>query len=182
MIIAVDIDEVCVDVIPVWFDWLKTFQPTPLSLADLGYPYNLSDTFSGLDGGMDFWSTPHLYQKLKPKEGSVEVLSWLHKQGHKVGFVTYCKKAHLSSKCKFIKEHFPFYSFINATKEKGYTRCDVLIDDRNKYLNQMPAPVVCVKMATPYTQCEELLDVDTIVADGWLNVKEKLCNVFQSMG
>ncbi|MNY20220.1 5' nucleotidase, deoxy (Pyrimidine), cytosolic type C protein (NT5C) [compost metagenome] len=123
---------------------------------------------------MDFWSTPHLYQKLKPKEGCVRVLTELHRQGWEVGFVTYAKKAHLSSKCKWIKEHFPFYSFIHPTKEKGYTRCTHFIDDRHKYLNQMPEDVKLIKMNTPYTQ-DEGLNRHCTVVNNWKEIEEILC-------
>lgn len=155
-VLAVDVDEVLVDVLPVQLQWCNIFAGTSLTMKDIGYEYNLEAVFPQVDGVMDFWSTPHLYQKLKPKAGAVEFLTKLNKEGWEIGFVTYCKKAHLSSKCKWLKKHFPFYKFIYATKEKGYVRCDYFIDDRNKYLNQQHENVKLLKMFTPYTQDEKL--------------------------
>ena len=155
-VIAVDVDEVLVDVLPMHLKWCNMFAGTSYTLEDIGYEYDLSLVFPEMDGIMDFWSTPHLYQKLKPKEGAVEYLSKLNEEGFEIGFVTYCKKAHLSSKCKWLKFHFPFYKFIYATKEKGYVRCDYFIDDRHTYLNQQPDNVKLIKFDTPYLQSEAL--------------------------
>lgn len=149
-ILAVDIDETVVDVIPTWNKWCSAFFDT----AYFGDEYDLTKIYG--EEAMSFWSTPFLYQKLSPKPDAVEYLTKLNQEGWEIGFVTYCKKAHLSSKCKWIKQHFPFYKFINATKEKGYTRCDYFIDDRHKYLNQQPDSVKCILMDTPYTQDQEL--------------------------
>lgn len=155
-ILAVDVDEVLVDVLPLHLKWCNIFAGTDYTLEDIAYEYDLSRVFPEMDGVMDFWSTPHLYQKLKPKEGTVEALTALNKEGWEIGFVTYCKKAHLSSKCKWLKQHFPFYKFIQATKEKGYTRCDYFIDDRHKYLNSQSSGVKLIKFDTPYVQEEPL--------------------------
>ena len=96
-VIAVDVDEVLVDVLPTHLKWCNMFAGTSHTLEDIGYKYDLSLVFPEMDGIMDFWSTPHLYQKLKPKEGAVEYLTKLNDEGYEIGFVTYCKKAHLSS-------------------------------------------------------------------------------------
>lgn len=174
-ILAVDVDETTVDVLPLHLAWCNIFNGTNYSLADIEYNYNLIEAFPEMDGVMDFWSTPHLYQKLKPKEGAVEVLTKLHEEGWQIGFVTYCKKAHLSSKCKWIKQHFPFYSFIFPTKEKGFVRCTHFVDDRHKYLNQMPDDVKLIKMMTPYTQDEELLmHRECLEANNWYDIYEHL--------
>ena len=44
----------------------------------------------------------------------------------------------------------------DASKEKGYVRCDYFIDDRVKYLNQQPNDVKLIKFDTPYIQDESL--------------------------
>lgn len=167
-ILAVDVDETAVDVLPLHLQWCNIFAGTNYTFEDIGHSYDLQPFFD-FDGVMGFWSSPFLYQKLKPKEGCVEVLTKLHEEGWTIGFVTYAKKAHLSSKCKWIKKHFPFYAFILPTKEKGYARCDIMVDDRHKYLNQMPDNVKLIKMATPYKQ-DEKLRREVSVAMDWKDV------------
>ena len=172
-ILAVDIDETCVDVIPTHLDWCNIFSGKSLTHKDIGYDYNLEKYFPELEGVMDFWSTPNLYQKLKPKDGCMETLKILHNMGWKIGFTTYAKKGHFSSKCEWIKKNFPFYSFINASKEKGYTLCTHFVDDRNKHLNQMPSDVVLIKMETPHWQDEEL-NRDAVLVNSWWEVGKVL--------
>lgn len=167
-ILGVDIDETCLGVLPFHLQWCNMFAGTNYTFEDIGYSYDLQPFFD-FDGVMDFWSTPHLYQKLKPKKDCVDVLTKLHMEGWTIGFVTYAKKAHLSSKCKWIKQHFPFYSFILPTKEKGFARCTHFIDDRHKYLNQMPGDVKLIKMDTPYKQDEQIRREYSLATD-WKDV------------
>ena len=175
-IIAVDVDEVLVDVLPLHLEWCNVFSGTSYTLDDIGYKYDLSSVFTEIDGVMDFWSTPNLYQKLVPKEGAVETLTKLNDEGWEIGFVTYCKKAHLSSKCRWLKQYFPFYKFIYPTKEKGYVRCDYFIDDRNKYLNQQPIGVKLIKFNSPYVQDESLEPngKQLIEVDNWKQIYDVL--------
>lgn len=149
-VVAIDVDETVVDVLPVWNRWCSAF----FGKIYLGDEYDLCKIYG--EEAMTFWSTPFLYQKLTPKPDAVECLTKLSDEGYEIGFVTYCKKAHLSSKCKWIKQHFPFYKFIYASKEKGYVRCDYFIDDRHTYLNQQPSNVKLIKFDTPYVQSETL--------------------------
>ncbi|MNR01725.1 5' nucleotidase, deoxy (Pyrimidine), cytosolic type C protein (NT5C) [compost metagenome] len=150
VILACDVDETLVDVLPIWREWCKLFFKKDCDPKE----YDLTKVYG--QECMAFWSTPDLYQKLSPKEDCVEVLTKLHSEGWKIGFVSYCKKGHYESKCEWIKQHFPFYSFINATKEKGFTVCDYMIDDRIKHLNQMSDSVRLLHMDLGYTQDQEL--------------------------
>lgn len=171
-ILAVDVDETCVDVLPLHLQWCNIFAGTDYTMSDIDYEYDLTNVFS-FDGVMDFWSTPHLYQKLQPKEGCIEALTKLNNKGWEIGFVTYAKKAHMSSKCKWIKQHFPFYKFIHCSKEKGYTSCTHFIEDRAKYLNQMPDSVKLLQMKTHYKQ-DEILKMEATVVASWKEVYEIL--------
>lgn len=153
-IIAVDVDDCVVDIYPYWLKYCNWKYGKNLSMEEVGYDHNLRNIF-GQDC-IDFWSLPNLYSHMIPIDGSVEILHSLYTQGWTIGFCSYAKKGHFESKCEWIKKYFPFYSFINATKEKGYTRCDVFIDDNNKYLNQQPQDVKLIRKYTPYTQEEEL--------------------------
>lgn len=167
-IIAIDVDETIVDVLPVWNKWCAAF----FGKIYLGNEYDLTKIYG--EEAMTFWSTPFLYQKLTPRPDAVEYITKLNEEGYEIGFVTYCKKAHLSSKCKMIKKLFPFYKFIQATKEKGYTRCDYFIDDRVKYLRQQDQNLVkCIRIDTPYTQdFDGVFDDSFQVAKDWKEIYE----------
>lgn len=169
-IVAIDWDETVVDVIPVWQRWCAAF----FGEENVTNEYNLTKVYG--EEAMTFWSTPFLYQKLTPRQDAVEYITKLHEAGYEIGFVTYCKKAHLSSKCKMIKRYFPFYKFIQATKEKGYTRCDFFIDDRVKYLEQQDSSLVkCIRIDTPYAQdFNGELDNKFPVAKDWKEIYEMI--------
>ena len=165
-VIAVDVDETIVDVLPTWNKWCAAF----FGKVYLGDEYDLTKIYG--KEAMTFWSTPFLYQKLTPRQDAIEYLSKLNDDGYEIGFVTYCKKAQLSSKCKMIKQYFPFYKFIQATKEKGYTSCNYFIDDRVKYLMQQNRNLVkCIRIDTPYTQDFDGLGNDSFpVAKDWAEI------------
>ena len=109
-----------------------------------------------------FWQDPNLYQKLKPYEDAVEVLTKLG-QKHKIVFVSYCKQFHQKSKYQMLHDTFKVnlpedhFAFL-ATREKWAVSGDVIIDDRHEFLNQFNGRKDClkVKFNTPYTQCEDL--------------------------
>jgi 5'(3')-deoxyribonucleotidase len=170
-ILAVDIDEVVIDVWPTWLNWCNTMFDKTIKAEDIGWEYDLTKIFG--KSCMDFWATPNLYQRFKPREGCVETLSKLYSEGWEIGFVSYAKKGHFASKCDFINEWFPFRSFIHCTKEKGYTRCTHFLDDRHKYLDQQPEDVVVIKMKTRYTQDQEL-NRFFVRVDGWEEVYKYL--------
>lgn len=109
-----------------------------------------------------FWQDANLYQKLKPYEDAVEVLTKLG-QKHKIIFVSYCKQFHQKSKYQMLHDTFKVnlpkghFAFL-ATREKWAVSGDVIIDDRHEFLNQFKDRKDClkVKFDTPYTQCEDL--------------------------
>ena len=106
-----------------------------------------------------FWKDTSLYQKLKPYEDAVKVINNLAKKGHKIVFISHCQTNHFKSKVVAAKEWFdiPKASFgFLATKEKHFVNVDVMIDDRNVFLNSFSDKVIKIKFHTPYTQCEDL--------------------------
>lgn len=162
-IIAVDIDETCVNMWPMWLSWCNYKFEADFNGFGVGWNYNLQNVFN--ENAIDFWSDKDLYYNVRPMQNSVEVLEKLKSQGWQIGFVSYAKKGHFESKCDWVNKWFPFRDFIHCTKEKGFTRCTHFIDDRNKYLNQQPKDVKLIKMQTPYTQDEMLMREHFVVQD-----------------
>lgn len=123
-----------------------------------------------------FWQDSKLYQKLKPYEDAVEVLTKLG-QKHKIVFVSYCKQFHQKSKYQMLHDTFKInlpegnFAFL-ATREKWAVSGDVIIDDRHEFLNQFKGRKDClkVKFNTPFTQCEELKTSLDFQSDNWYNI------------
>ena len=120
-----------------------------------------------------FWKDTSLYQKLKPYKGAVEVINNLARQGHKIVFISHCQQNHFKSKVVAAKEWFdiPKESFgFLATKEKHFVNVDVMIDDRNVFLNSFGDKVIKIKFDTPFSQCEDLKTSLDFHSNNWHNI------------
>lgn len=123
-----------------------------------------------------FWQDANLYQKLKPYEDAVEVLTKLG-QKHKIIFVSYCKQFHQKSKYQMLHDTFKVnlpeghFAFL-ATREKWAVSGDVIIDDRHEFLNQFKDRKDClkVKFYTPFSQCEDLKVSLDLHSDSWYDI------------
>lgn len=192
--ILVDVDLTFVDSGWPWLDWMSSVYQVEAdheamrndrNLLGL-YNYNLSKYFPNrckeAIPPYEFWEDPHLYDKLVPLPGAVEGLRRLHEAGHPIRFVSYCKKGHFSSKVRFLKRHCPFLdledgtdgSGFYATKVKAGVAGGVIIDDRNKFLNQFSDGVIKVKFDTPFTQDEEPRVQYDLVSKDWYVITEWL--------
>lgn len=127
-----------------------------------------------------FWQDHRLYQKLKPYEDAIEVLTKLG-QKHKIVFVSYCKQFHQKSKYQMLHDTFKVnlpeghFAFL-ATREKWAVSGDVIIDDRHEFLNQFKDRKDCLKIKfdTPYTQCKDLEVSIDFHSNDWQSVGEFL--------
>lgn len=144
--------------------------------------YNLGEYFPDLLRGevFSFWQDSNLYQKIKPYEDAVEVLTKLG-QKHKIIFVSYCKQFHQKSKYQMLHDTFKVnlpdgnFAFL-ATREKWAVSGDVVIDDRHEFLNQFADREDCLKIKfdTPYSQCEELKISLDLCTDDWYSIGQFL--------
>lgn len=130
-----------------------------------------------------FWQDTNLYQKLKPYEDAVEVLTKLG-QKHKIVFVSYCKQFHQKSKYQMLHDTFKVnlpeghFAFL-ATREKWAVSGDVIIDDRHEFLNQFSDRKDCLKIKfdTPFSQCENLEVSLDFHSNNWCNIGKFLDSV-----
>lgn len=161
-IIAVDVDDCIIEMRPLWIkycedNWGKVRCPI--------VSYNLCDYWG--DKAMDFWSNESLYDNLTPNPQAAKVLDKLNKSGYEIGFVSYTKKGHFASKCKFLNDWFPYRKFIMNTKEKNYVRCDWFIDDNPHNLTNQYNPVRTILLKTDAKHSQ--INVD-YVAETWQDI------------
>ena len=166
--IGIDFDLTVVDCIfqdGAWIDHLNAMSYHYISKEQFAnmkeIDYNLGKYYPDLteSESFSFWKDTSLYQKLKPYKDAVEVINNLAKQGHIIVFISHCQTNHFKSKVVAAKEWFdiPKESFgFLATKEKHFVNVDVMIDDRNVFLNSFSDKVIKIKFDTPFTQCEDL--------------------------
>ncbi|ALM02516.1 hypothetical protein KB57_129 [Klebsiella phage vB_KpnM_KB57] len=190
MNIGIDVDLTFVDSGTPWLHWLELMYGVK---ADCSLPppnpqgktyYNLSKYFPPAKVNQlppyEFWEDPYLYDRLKPRPGAVEAVAAFAEAGHFNQFVSYCKKGHFSSKVRFLKrETEEFFSLepgsghgFYATKNKAGLKLEVIIDDRNEFLNQFGDDVLKIKFWTPYDQSEELkVSIDLETSD-WSHIQD----------
>ena len=157
--ILVDVDLTVVDSGTPWRDWLNEATGAQLDpYTDTGeINYDLSVYWgdylkgSGIDP-YDYWRSETLYDNSEPLEGAVECLRGFSEAGWGVVFVSALKGNHHKSKYHFLKRNFPFMAGFIGTREKQFVRGDILIDDRNKFLNMMPEGCHPIRFKTVYTQ------------------------------
>jgi len=167
-IIAVDVDDCVLDMRPLWIHYCQErFGYVKCRITS----YNLCDYWG--ERAMDFWGNESLYDNLTPNPQAAKTLSKLNDLGYEIGFCSYTKKGHFSSKCDFINTYFPYRKFILNTKEKNYTRCDWFIDDRSSNLAIQPSSVNTILYKTNVEDDER--DVD-FVTDSWENIYSIIVN------
>lgn len=183
--IGIDVDITVVDPIEQkggWFDWLnsisgnyyESFKVFFLKNCDQHgkLDYNLSNYFKSVDHleGFAFWQKKNLYQNFTPHEDAVKVINELSKD-YNILFISMCQSGHFKSKVQFLKDNFdiPKKHFgFNATHEKHFSKVDLIVDDRNKFLNQFTdATVPKIKFDSIYTQDEELKVSVDLKTDNW---------------
>lgn len=177
MIAAIDVDATVVDSPYYWYLWLEDMTKAGYKYENVCKFYNFSEVYANiwLDKNiaghpLDFWRAKHVYQGMQPMQDSVTALKLLKESGYKIVFVSALKGDHHYSKYRFLEKHFPFMDGFVGTKEKWAVNADIIIDDRNKFLNMFDKESVYrIKMNTPFDQ-DEQLNVEVKVIDSWYDM------------
>lgn len=194
--IGIDVDITIVDPIEQkggWFEWLNSISGNYYESFDEFFwkncdrqgllNYNLSSYFKGVDDseGFAFWQRNNLYQNFTPHEEAVKVINELSKD-YNILFISMCQSGHFKSKVQFLKDNFniPKERFgFNATHEKHFSKVDLIIDDRNKFLNQITdLKVPKIKFESIYTQDEELKVSVDLKTDNWYAIHDYIKEYF----
>ena len=155
MVIVCDVDSTVVDLFDYWSWWaLNELEDDTYNTELEALYYTTTDPKL-----LEFWRQEDLYDDAEPLPHCVETLERWHNLGMKIVFASQLKGNHHKSKYNFLKRNFPFMEGFVGTKEKHYIDGDIIIDDRNSFINQfLNARPWCraIKFNTPYTQSEEL--------------------------
>lgn len=162
-IIAIDCDLTLFSTDIQWLDYLKqhcvSFDNKRFmhDFESRDIHYNLTNYFTFKDGfnGLDFFDLPSTYKEAKLLVNAKEVITKLA-ENNTIVFVSFCghSQQHAQNKINRIIKEFPDLKnnlhFV-STNNKAIVKCDVIIDDRVHFLNQMPDNVIRILMDTPYT-------------------------------
>ncbi|WNO47324.1 hypothetical protein [Vibrio phage vB_VibM_10AMN] len=145
--------------------------------------YNLTKYFEGISSeeGFKYWSDPNTYKSCDIHEGAKDVIRNLYEANCEIIFISYCMNCpdQIKYKLKRLKEEFDFmlpedFNFIPA-KKKHLVKCDLLVDDRNSFLQEMDDSVKLIKWESPYIQ-EVELDKPHTVCKTWVDVETIICD------
>lgn len=145
--------------------------------------YNLTKYFEDISSeeGFKYWSDPSTYKNCDIHEGAIDVIRNLYEANCEIIFISYCMNCpdQIKYKLKRLKEEFDFmlpedFNFIPA-KKKHLIKCDLLIDDRNSFLQEMSDGVELIKWESPYVQ-EVELDKPHAVCKTWQEVENAICD------
>jgi 5'(3')-deoxyribonucleotidase len=179
-IAVIDIDATVVDSPYSWYKWLEDVTKVGFDYEwvsqwyDFSIPYGPIWKHKNIGGSpFDFWRGKSVYDNLVPKENAVECLETLKKKGYKIVFASALKGDHHKSKYGFVERYFPYKDVFHGTKEKGFLRSDLVIDDRNFYLNQFTDPK-CLKIQfdTPHDQDQSLKVSLDLKSSCWYEIED----------
>ena len=190
--IGIDFDITVVDTVFCeggWYDYLNNMSRNKLSkdylksLPELEYNLNLHYPDLTEEEAMSFWNDGKLYQRLKPREDAVKAIYELYCLGYNIVFISHCTGGHYESKIQAAKEWFNIpekqFAFV-STDRKDLVHIDVMIDDRNNFLNlfkDLPE-VLKIKIWTRYTQEEPLQVSIDLESEYWNEILEFIKEVF----
>lgn len=168
--IIVDIDLTVVETCRVWWQYLVS-----KSLSNISYdeylaangtiPYDLATLFPDVLDGHLFWYQHDLYDDLVPLPNAVKVLLDIKTRfGYEIVFCSHVCGGHYDSKIAFIDRFFPFADAVVITGEKYTVSGDLVVEDRNEYINMINASHY-LKMDTPYEQLDVLNKPVTVVSN-----------------
>lgn len=184
--LGVDVDLTTLRSDRAWWIWLKhmTMDTTLPDTIDeyvaqgntvnycisdhFGKPYN--DNVDSLD----FWRNEGVYDTITPVDGAVKSITSLMEHFNIV-FVTHNKGNGGRSKFNNLARHFGKGNFGQiVTKEKYLAKIDVLIDDRNDFLNKCAENgILSIKINTPFVQ-NTPADYRILEFDFWDEIEEYL--------
>lgn len=139
-IIAVDVDLTVVDSVTPWVNWYQKLTGHDIIDEINNTEWNVDKLMHFHNSPMDFWKQPDLYDNLEPIPEAKIALDELSKS-RDIIFVSSCYPEHIKSKEFFLRRNFPYHKAFIDAHFKGFTRCDYMIDDYLKNLEQFPDSV-----------------------------------------
>lgn len=133
MVIALDVDNVCVDTTACVLAQHYADTGEKLTLDDIKGYY--IENYVGDDYKDDFYLIfykKEMWKRVKVLPYCIEVVKRLHEQGHQIFFVTATEPQNVAKKSRFLQRTFPFLDIrkrLITTHNKQMIVCDILVDD-----------------------------------------------------
>lgn len=131
--ILIDMDDVMVDFVPAWVNYLNNRFGTKVKPEDID-DWHMKNFFPEVPGNLvyEILEEPGFWDTVKPKQGAAEHIRMLKEDGHTVCVVTASHYRTLIPKMESVLfKYFPYlkWSDVVIAKNKRLVVGDVLIDD-----------------------------------------------------
>lgn len=192
--LGVDVDLTTLRSDRAWWTWLRSMTKSynmPETIDEFidqgnSVSYNIAahfpDPVNDNVESLDFWRNEGVYDTIEPVDGAVESIKELMNH-YNIVFVTHNKGNGGRSKYNNLVRHFGKNNFGQIiTKEKYLARIDVLVDDRNDFLNNCAEnSIMSIKINTPFRQ--NVKQHENIISfNKWIDIKnflvEQVENIF----
>lgn len=134
MVVAVDVDEVCADLLGEWLRRYNARYSDNLTSADIaGWDFSQQLKPDARGGPFyDILREPDMYNHIQPLPGALAAISSIKDAGHRVVYVSSCVEGTADAKQDWLRRHGfldSSHDFI-AASDKSLIRADCLLDDR----------------------------------------------------
>jgi 5'-nucleotidase len=151
VVIKLDVDSVCADMLPVWIDLYNIQYDDNLDYRAIT-DWNVAKFVKPECGNKiyDILTVPEFYDMTPPMKGYPEGVARLRELGHTILYVTSCVPGTLDQKLNWILRHDPGTVWQNVVfgYQKSLVRGDLLVDDSPDNLRKASEPTV--RFAHPY--------------------------------
>lgn len=152
MIIGVDVDEVCADLLTEWVRRYNAYFNDTLRVQDIT-EWDMTKVVKSHVGTRiyDILHEPGLYSRVRPIDGAKLGVDLIRGMGHRVIFVSACVPGTVDAKLAWLIE-WGFLTKAQAGKDficaydKHLIGVDMLIDDRLENVESFPGPAILVTM------------------------------------
>lgn len=175
--VAIDMDDVMIDLIGAWTCWLNGKYGTNVKPEDVTN-WDICRFFPSLSVKQVFEPirTDKFWRTVKPVDGAIATIRRLIDDGFNVVVCTASHYKSIAPKYEYvIKKYFPFigYDDIVVTHKKQLIRCDIMIDDNP---DNLLGDNLCEKfvMSCPHNQSCDAQKSGFIRVDSWADIYQRV--------
>lgn len=171
-IIAVDMDDVCVNLLQSWLIYLNNKYGTNVQYEDIT-DWDMRKFFPELSAEQIFepLHEKELWRTVTPRPDAMNYLKLLHKEGFKILIVTASHHKNICTKLEVAL--FPYFDFLTykdivMCQYKDLIKCDYIVDDNPENLRNSDA--VRFLMSAPHNKKLYEAGVYTHKVDNWSEI------------
>lgn len=170
-VIVTDMDDVLVNLLEHWLEYLNTRYDCNVKCEDV-VEWDMSKAYPTLTPEQLYGalSDEELWKAVTPRKDAIKYLTKLHNEGYKILVAT--AASYNTIKTKLVNALFPYFKFLTYKDiimiyDKHLLKCSIIIDDYHENLRGSDAVKILVN--APYNKnCDEM--IYDFRVDGWKEI------------